>query len=414
MNRHLLLVATLLTLPLPQVLAAGADGARIYQDRCATCHEKVIDRMPSRAALREFAPENIVAAITTGGMRAQATGLSSEQMRVLAEFLSGKPLGDVQAAAPQPNLCSNKPIELNLQGSQWNGWGNDNANTRVQTNPGLNAADLPRLKLKWAYGYPGRSAYGQPTIVGNRVFVTSIVGQVSALDTATGCAHWIYDAGAGVKSAITIAAAPEGVAAKFIAYFGDEKAFVHAIDADTGKAIWRTRLDLHASARVTGSPTLHDGRLYVPISSLEEGLSRNPKYECCTFRGSLSALEAGNGKIIWKTFTIGEEPKPTKRSSAGTQMFGPAGVAIWSSPTIDVKRGLIYVGTGNSYTDVPTTTHDAVVAFDMKSGAHKQKIVSIRAAWAARAEITVPPQAVAILILAPRSFSRPCPTGKTF
>jgi len=351
--------------------SAEGDGARMYQERCASCHDQTIERVPNRAAFREFAPENIIAAITTGAMRVHGVGLTHEQMRLLAEFLSAKPLGEAQAAAPQPNLCTKKAATLSLQGSQWNGWGNDIANTRLQPDPGFSAADLSRLKLKWAYGYPGRSTYGQPTIVGDRVFVTSIVGQVSALDTATGCAYWIYDAGAGVKTAITIAAAHDESVAKFVAYFGDEKAFTHAIDADTGKLIWRTRLDIHASARITGAPQLHDGHLYVPLSSLEEGLSGNPKYECCTFRGALASIEASTGKILWKTFTIAEEPKPFKKSSAGTQMLGPAGVAIWSSPTIDVKHGVVYVGTGNSYTDVATTTHDAVIAFDLKTGAIK-------------------------------------------
>jgi polyvinyl alcohol dehydrogenase (cytochrome) len=306
-------------------------------------------------------------------------GLSPDQMRSLAEYLTGKPLSDAQAAAPQVNFCVQKPTELNLQTSSWNGWGNDLENTRVQSNPGLLAADLPRLKLKWAYGYPGRSAYGQPTVVGDRVFVTSTVGQVSALDTVTGCAYWIYDAGAGVKSAITIASAPAGADAKFIAYFGDEKANAHAIDADTGKLIWRTRLDLHASARVTGAPKIYNGRMYVPMSSAEEGFAGNAKYECCTFRGSLSALDASTGKLIWKSFTIAEEPKPFKISPAGTQLFGPAGVAIWNSPTIDAKRNVIYVGTGNSYTDAPTMTHDAVMAFDLKTGERKwTKVLTLK------------------------------------
>jgi polyvinyl alcohol dehydrogenase (cytochrome) len=360
--------AIFVSLPAP---AAEESGEQLYKARCATCHEQAIERMPTRAALKEFAPENIIAAISTGIMSTQGSGLTPEQRRALAQFLSTKSFGDAQAATPLPNLCTKEALPLTLKGSQWNGWGNDLENTRVQPEPGFSAADVPRLKLKWAYGYPGRSTYGQPTVLGDRVFVTSIVGQVSSLDSATGCAQWIYDAGAGVKTALTIAPAPPGVDARYVAYFGDEKAFAHAINAETGKLIWRVRLDLHSSARITGTPKLHDGRLYVPLSSLEEGLSGNPKYECCTFRGSLSALEAGTGKLLWKSFTIAEEPKPFKKSSVDTQMYGPAGVSIWNSPTIDVKHNMIYVGTGNSYTDVPTTTHDAVMAFDLKTGERK-------------------------------------------
>lgn len=352
-------------------MAADGDGIRLYRERCASCHDMLQDRMPTRAALREFAPENIIASITTGAMQSHAVGLTSEQQRMLAEYLSAKPLGQMQTAAPKANMCTQPPTPLDLESSRWNGWGNDIENTRVQMDPGLSPADVSRLKLKWAYAYPGRSAYGQPTVVGNRVFVTSMVGQVSALDTLSGCAHWIYDAGAGVKTAMTIAAAPVGVDAKTIAYFGDEKAFVHAVDADTGKLLWRTRLDLHVAARVTGAPTLHKDLLYVPLSSSEEDLATNKKYACCTFRGSLSALEVATGTLVWKTYTIDQEPKPYKKNAAGTQLFGPAGVSIWGAPTIDAKRGVIYVGTGNSYTEVATTTHDGIMAFDLKTGARK-------------------------------------------
>jgi polyvinyl alcohol dehydrogenase (cytochrome) len=108
--------------------------------------------------------------------------------------------------------------------------------------------------------------------------------------------------------------------------------------------------------------------LYAPVSSIEEAIGRSDKYECCKFRGSMVALDAYTGKLIWKTHTIAEEPKPFKKNSAGTQMYGPAGAAIWSAPTLDLKRGLLYVGTGNSYTDAPTGGPDAIMAFELATG----------------------------------------------
>ena len=128
------------------------------------------------------------------------------------------------------------------------------------------------------------------------------------------------------------------------------------------------KLDDQPVARITGSPVLHRDRLYVPVSSIEEVTGRSDKYECCKFRGSMAALDAFTGKLIWKTYSIPEEPKPYKKNSAGTQLYGPAGAAIWSAPTLDLKRGVLYAGTGNSYTDVPTGGPDAIIAFDLATG----------------------------------------------
>jgi polyvinyl alcohol dehydrogenase (cytochrome) len=192
---------------------------------------------------------------------------------------------------------------------------------------------------------------------------------VFSLDAATGCTHWSFTAKAGVRTAISVGRLDAAVPQTFGAYFADEQGYIYALDAETGRALWEKKLDDHRFARVIGAPALHAGRLYVPESSPEEAIAQNPRYGCCTFRGSVTALDATSGERIWKTFVIAEEPKPFRTNSAGTQLYGPAGAGIWSSPTIDGKRNLIYVGTGNSYTEVATTGSDAIVAMDLKTGA---------------------------------------------
>jgi polyvinyl alcohol dehydrogenase (cytochrome) len=127
-------------------------------------------------------------------------------------------------------------------------------------------------------------------------------------------------------------------------------------------------VDDHAFARVTASPVFHDGRLYVGVASGEETAGAMADYQCCRFRGSLLALNAATGQQVWKTYTIAEEALPRSKNSAGTQLWGPSGAPIWSSPAIDVRRNAIYVTTGNNYTGPPTPTSDAFVAFDLKSG----------------------------------------------
>jgi polyvinyl alcohol dehydrogenase (cytochrome) len=151
-------------------------------------------------------------------------------------------------------------------------------------------------------------------------------------------------------------------------YFADAQARAYGVDAATGKELWSRKLDEHRAARVTGAPTLHDGRLYVPTSGVsEETAAAMPDYECCTFRGSLTALDATTGEVLWKTYTVGE-PKPRGKSTSGKQLWGPAGSPIWSAPTIDAKRGLIYAATGNAYADPAPRTSDAIVAFALDTG----------------------------------------------
>jgi polyvinyl alcohol dehydrogenase (cytochrome) len=205
---------------------------------------------------------------------------------------------------------------------------------------------VPKLKLKWAFGFPnGTSAYGQPAIAGGRLFIGSDNGFVYSLDRGDRLRVLVVSASGGVRTAISLGRA----GARFAAYFGDVKANVYAVDAETGRCCGRRAAESHPLARVTGAPALYNGRLYVPVASFEEGSGPNPKYECCTFRGSVVAYDAATGEQVWKTYTIPERPRPTKKNSIGTQLYGPAGAAVWSAPTIDAKRGALYVATGDAY-----------------------------------------------------------------
>jgi polyvinyl alcohol dehydrogenase (cytochrome) len=346
---------------------ATPNGAALYQQHCATCHDKQMDRVPPRSAIAALALEQVIQAMTTGTMKPQASGLSAAEIRAIAVYVTGKQSSSA-ATGEGDYSCKTGGGPLNLKGPQWNGWGQDLDNSRYQPKPGLKAADVPKLKVKWAFAYPGNRTWGQPTVIGNRLYVSSQTGQVYCLDAQTGCTHWKLEVGTAVRTALSVGPLPAGSSAKFAAYFGDLKAFVYAVDAETGKQLWKTQLDEHPLARITGAPILYKDRLYVPISSVEEVPGRGEKYECCKFRGALAAVDAYTGKLIWKSHTIQEPLTAFKKNSAGTQQYGPAGAAIWSAPTLDLKRKLIYVGTGNSYTDVDTKGADAIIAFDMETG----------------------------------------------
>jgi polyvinyl alcohol dehydrogenase (cytochrome) len=252
-------------------------------------------------------------------------------------------------------------------GPHWNGWGAGATNTRFQPpdQARLNATDVPKLKLKWAFGIPNvTQARSQPAIAGGRLFMASDSGVVYALDPKTGCTYWAFKAESNVRAAISVD--------QRAVYFADAKANAYAVDRTTGKQLWIRKVDDHPFAKSTGAPTLYQDRLYVTASGVgEETSATRPDYECCKFRGSVTALNAATGEVVWKAYTIPEAPKPRGKSSSGAQLWGPSGAGVWSAPTIDTKRGLVYVATGNGYSDPPQKTSDAVVAFDLKTGAMK-------------------------------------------
>ena len=341
--------------------AAAESGASLYATKCAGCHESGGPPYLNHFVLKAAAPEYIVHMISAGVMHIQGAPLSLHERNAVAEYLTSKKLGS--EGGTSANLCTN-PAPAGFSGPQWNGWGADLENSRFQpADPaGLSASQVPSLKLKWAFGFPGGfAAYSQPTVAGGRVFVGGALGQVYALDAATGCTRWSFQAEGGVRTAVAIGP-------NRLAYFGDLRANVYAVNAVTGKLVWKVRVSPHPYGRVTGSPRLYKGRLYVPVASREEWLAASPQYPCCTFRGILVALDASTGKEIWRTYTISEPARPTKKNKAGTQLWGPSGAALWSSPTIDEDRRLIYIGAGNNYTDPATPNSDAILAFDLKTG----------------------------------------------
>jgi polyvinyl alcohol dehydrogenase (cytochrome) len=348
----------------------STPGAQLYEQFCSSCHDHPKDRIPAREVIARHDPDEVMQILTSGVMRAQAGGLNMNDRVAVATFLTGKAPTGNPGATPETNLCKEEGAAAGPEtGSNWNGWGGDLTNARFQPESRLTADDLPRLKVKWAFGYRATYIYGQPTIVGGRVYVTSTTGRVYSLDARTGCTHWTFDAAAAVRTAVSVVRIPGDSGKRLAAVLGDDSANVYALDADSGKLIWKSRLDQHPDARITGAPVFYAERLYVPVSSLEELSAAAPGYECCKFRGSVAALSARDGKVIWQTYTIARKAQPYRKTDDGTELYGPAGGSVWSAPTLDPRRNLLYVGTGNSYTDVPTSRTDSILALDMRTGA---------------------------------------------
>src|SRR5262249_43597613 len=243
-----------------RIWAAAPDGAELYKTRCGTCHDgKPQARMPLRDELVNKSPEFIFDTMFVGAMQIQAAGLSTDEGRAIARYITGKEFS-VRAAETIPNQCTSPAPKFAINDGDWNGWGVDPGNSHYQSKSGLSAADIPKLKLKWAFGFArDPMAWAQPTVAGGRIFVGSVSGNVYSLDASTGCTYWRYNAGpgAGVRTAITIGKLSNG---KWAAYFGDIRATAHAVDAETGDKLWTIKLDDHPVARITGAPILANGK----------------------------------------------------------------------------------------------------------------------------------------------------------
>jgi polyvinyl alcohol dehydrogenase (cytochrome) len=344
------------------VCVQAQEGAKVFQSVCATCHrDGSTVQAPLPEVLRRIPRQTILAALETGKMQGIGQSLSAAERIAVANYLGTEGV----EAIPRSAYCSS-PGPARPNAPSWNGWGIDPTNTRFQSAQaaGLAPEDVPKLKLKWAFGFPGvTTSFGSPTVYGGRVFTGSADGTVYSIDAKTGCIHWTYKAMGGVRAALVISGDGQ------TAYFGDLQAYVHAVNAATGELLWKAHLDDHPLAVITGTPKLYEGRLYVPISGGEEEVTAgDPSYKCCTLRGSMVALNAKDGKQLWKTYTIPDPPKMLGKTSIGTEVWGPSGAALWSSPTVDVQRRLLYIGTGVNFEAPPTSNSDSILAFDMKSG----------------------------------------------
>jgi polyvinyl alcohol dehydrogenase (cytochrome) len=350
------------------------DGLTYFQTRCMSCHSERTTKVPTARRIREMTPEQIYAVVSKPSRPEHDAGLTDPQKRRLSEFMGGyRQIGSAEAGNPKnfPNACPTNPAMRDpAQGPQWNGWGAGIANTRYQSNEdaGITKADVPKLKLKWAWGFPlGISAYNTPAIVSGRIFTGSDIGWIYSLDAKTGCYYWGYETGVTVRGALSVGPIVGHGNTKYAVYFGDAKGNAYALDAQNGKLLWKRKVEDHFLARITAAPKLYNGRLYVPVSSSEEWQSGNSDYECCSSRGSVVALDANTGEQLWKTYVM-DEPKPTKKNPNGVQLYGPAGGSVWNSPTVDPVRNALYFATGDTETDPAQPLADGVVAVSLDTG----------------------------------------------
>ena len=348
----------------PQAPSPAVSGSDVYQKSCASCHDQAGSRAPTKEALQKLTATHIRRSLDFGMMMGVAGPMKREEREAVATFLG---TGAAEPGPPASAFCAAGSSALSgASKGSWNGWSPSISNTRYQSaeQAGLTSNQVRHLKLKWAYGFAGdMTSFAAPTVLNGTIFMGSAGGVVQGLNANTGCVYWVFEASGPVRSALR--AIPNGSSYSLI--FTDLNGGVYSLDARTGRLLWKRRVEEHEATRLTGSAVDLNGVVFIPAASWEETRSADPKYECCTFRGSLSALRVRDGSVVWKTYMI-DLPKKIGVNNSGTPQWAPSGAGIWSAPTIDTKRGVIYVTTGDNYSLPTTATSDAVAALDIKTG----------------------------------------------
>ena len=345
---------------------ANEQGFLVYQKHCADCHQDARLRAPSLGAIKKMSENGIRQALTMGVMKEHSRNIDNVDFDKLLLFLSSQTNNTTET---QINECSEPfPTQSEIL---WSNWGNGISNQRVQAKSSLNPQNISQLELKWAFGFNDSIRIrSQPLVTEDAIYIGSQSGHVYALSLDTGCQWWSFKADAEVRGAITLSDNKKSI------LFTDFAANVYRLNSLNGEIEWKKNVATHPLTTITGSIAVTQDSVFIPLSSTEVVSAIDPNYMCCTFRGGLIALNTSNGDERWKMHTV-PEPKKTGYNSNRISSWGPSGAPVWSTPTIDLERGLIYIGVGQNYSHPATELSDAIIAIGIESGRvvwHKQTL----------------------------------------
>jgi polyvinyl alcohol dehydrogenase (cytochrome) len=345
-------------------------GKAVYDRACAACHNNPeATRSPSLDTLKSMRYQTISYALTKGKMQAQGASLSSQERADVIDYLVGR-----QATSDEwitKAMCPASRGKLDLAAAPTvAGFGFDKKNHRRLTaaQAGLRTEDFRNLEFAWAFSFPKATAMrSQPAIVGKTLFMpVPDAMRLFAIDIdGPPCVRWVYENDVPLRTSVGFGELPGSK--RKVLVFGDLGANIHMVDATTGKRVWMQPVGLYPLSLTTGTPVLHEDRVYVPISQYEISLGANDDHECCKTHGAVKALDASTGKTIWTAHTMAEA-QPVRDRGDGKMLWGPSGAPIWTSPAIDTKRGVLYVGTGEATSEPAAPTTDAILAIDLKDG----------------------------------------------
>lgn len=330
--------------------------------RCVSCHSLIggMDKF------HNLSPLDIYTVLRHGAMMEMTTGLSDGEMRAAARTF-GDPAAPAKRPANGGSVMCESAAPLEPAAAAWPAWSNDSSNVR-NVRQALSAKQLADYRVKWVFGFPDTwiwNGSGVPIAMANgRLYVGSTNRWFYAIDASSGCTRWAKELNGWIRGGAAVA---EGVVV-----VGDSRGYVYGFDELTGNVLWSVLGDPQVGARVTGSITVANGKAFVPFSTMEMMVQDlAPSLPCCTFNGGVSAFDIHSGKRLWQTFMLERPVESLGKNEAGGDRYGPSGVAIWTAPTIDEKRGVLYVGTSHQISGTSEPVGNAVVALDLATGAKR-------------------------------------------
>ena len=353
----------------------GHPGKPVYDAACASCHDDAPegDRTPNLAALRKMSANQIRAALVSGPMKPMGDALKPEQLNDVVAYLAVRDTTTGTAWIDDHRCGPDRAaIDLTAKPAQV-GFGVDTDNSRRMTaaQAGLTGKQAGTLEVAWTFGLPKTSGLrGQGVVVGSTLFYPAgQAGYLLALDTRTGCVKWATPTTPSIRASLAFGKlgpnGPGGLVG------GDAQGHLSAFDAKTGKLAWRADPRHDKQAPISGTPLFAGDKILVPISAVDVGMAARPGYACCKTHGALAAVSAADGKVLWTWHTMIDAKPLGRKNSAGVEMFGPSGAPIWSSPAVDLKKGVAYTATGEATSPPDLGTTDSLVAVDLATGKQK-------------------------------------------
>jgi polyvinyl alcohol dehydrogenase (cytochrome) len=344
----------------------SALGRKVFYSTCYTCHKDTAGYLaPGISVLSVMTPRAVLAALVNGKMRQQAASLTENERKAVAEWVTG---GKLKSTVIPENAYITFSLPKHSRAVyDYSGWGGNMTGTghRSSEQSGVNSSNISSLKLKWVFAFPDATIVrSKPALTGDWLIAGSQFGDLYAINRKTGKPGWHFTANAAIRGAIVVQKSGDST----IAYFADYSTNVYAINLNTGKELWNKRAGIDPQSGVTGSVAVYAGKVFVPITSAEVGEAADGQYNCCFSSGGLVALDEKTGNEIWRYRVITEVATERGKKKNGKPFYGPSGAPVWCSPTIDTKRGLVYIGTGENYSRPTTNTSDAIQAIDLNTG----------------------------------------------
>jgi polyvinyl alcohol dehydrogenase (cytochrome) len=341
-------------------------GATLFDSHCASCHDNPAMHAPSREALSGFSMETVMVALEFGKMQPMAEHLSKQERWLISNYLAGSAPPETWIAE---NLCVDSARASTTASTKAyvSNWGLGATNQRFVPDElaGINRGNVASLELAWSLAFPKvTDMRSQPAIIGDTMYFGDKTGKFYAIDRHTGCIRAHKKLLSGIRSAITVATLEND---KQLLVFADSMASIYALDPESLDTVWQQEARIYETSVITGSISYHDGRLFVPLSSYEVAVSGSPAHICCKSHGGVVALEATSGERLWEWHGTADATLQGHNAEGG-ELYGPSGVSVWSTPTIDATRNRLYIGTGENLSHPATDMSDAVVALDLDSG----------------------------------------------